>query len=131
VTKVALSSNPRGDNEQEWIVAAICGQFRILAFARSGDQVWTDIRCPSRCYEDIIYYKGKFFAVDCHGIAVVGARSLFRFSNLFSSHHCVFLTKSLFSELILMKNGMKLAFVAFFEEIVISFSSAFYRLPCL
>ncbi|KAI5670749.1 hypothetical protein M9H77_11113 [Catharanthus roseus] len=71
VTKAVVSRNPRDDVKGKWVIVAIYGQFRILGFAREGDKVWTDIPCPSRCYDDVVFYEGKFYAVDCHGIVIV------------------------------------------------------------
>ncbi|KAL2539998.1 F-box protein SKIP23 [Abeliophyllum distichum] len=39
--------------------------------AHYGDTLWTNIQVPSRCYDDVLYYKGRFYAVDCHGVVVV------------------------------------------------------------
>ncbi|KAL3524127.1 hypothetical protein ACH5RR_016961 [Cinchona calisaya] len=69
VRKVVLSSNPW--TEKDCIVAAIYGEFRLLAFARIGDTVWTNIQVPSRRYKDIIFYEGKLYAVDGRGNVVV------------------------------------------------------------
>ncbi|KAL3521393.1 hypothetical protein ACH5RR_019542 [Cinchona calisaya] len=72
VCKVALSTNPWANEDlTSCVVALIYGEFCILAFARLEDRLWTNIRVPNRCYEDIIYYRGKFLAVDCHGTIVV------------------------------------------------------------
>ncbi|KAL3521388.1 hypothetical protein ACH5RR_019537 [Cinchona calisaya] len=76
VRKVALSSNPwdNYDNQQDYsscVAAVIYGEFSILAFARLGDKLWTNIRVPARCYDDIIYYQGNFFAADCRGTIVL------------------------------------------------------------
>ena len=46
---------------------AIYGEIRTLAFTRPGYKAWIDIESPSRAYDDIAFYKGKFHAVDCHG----------------------------------------------------------------
>ncbi|CAI9759494.1 unnamed protein product [Fraxinus pennsylvanica] len=71
-----MSSNPRKTKSSpnynpDCIVAAIYGEDDILAFTRIGDSVWTNIMVPSRPYDDIVYYSGKFYAVDCHGVVVV------------------------------------------------------------
>lgn len=76
VRKIVMSSNPGKKKSSpnynpDCIVAAIYGEVDILAFARLGDSVWTNITVPSRSYDDIVYYSGKFYAVDCHGVVVV------------------------------------------------------------
>ncbi|CAA2987773.1 Hypothetical predicted protein [Olea europaea subsp. europaea] len=76
VKKIVMSSNPwkeksSPNNSQDCIIATIYEEVRILAFARLGDSVWTNISVPSRSYDDIIHYRGKFYAVDCHGVVVV------------------------------------------------------------
>ncbi|KAL3837966.1 hypothetical protein ACJIZ3_022557 [Penstemon smallii] len=71
VKKAVMSSNPRNTSNEDCIVLAIYGECRVLAFARPGDKVWTDINVPSNVYTDVVYYKGKFYAVDCHGVVVV------------------------------------------------------------
>ncbi|CDP05893.1 unnamed protein product [Coffea canephora] len=80
VEKVALSSNPWLDektglhddhtHQDCCVIAAIYGEVSILAFARLGDEVWTNIRVPSKAYEDIIFHQDKLYAVDCHGSVV-------------------------------------------------------------
>ncbi|KAL2540066.1 putative F-box protein [Abeliophyllum distichum] len=76
VKKIAISSNPQNKNNlhdynHECVILAIYGEFCVLAFARLGDTLWTNILVPSRCYDDVLYYKGRFYAVDCHGVVVV------------------------------------------------------------
>ncbi|KAL2540053.1 F-box protein SKIP23 [Abeliophyllum distichum] len=72
VRKIVMSSNPcKETNNHDCVIMAIYGEYEVLAFARLGDKVWTNITVPSRCYEDIVYYNGKFYAVDCHGVVVV------------------------------------------------------------
>ncbi|KAL2555974.1 putative F-box protein [Forsythia ovata] len=76
VKKIAISSNPQTKNNlhdynHECVILAIYGEFDVLAFARLGDTLWTNIQVPSRCYDDVLYYKGKFYAVDCHGVVFV------------------------------------------------------------
>ena len=45
----------------------IYGDKKLLAFTRPGYKAWIDIKSPTRCYDDIAFYKGKFYVVDCHG----------------------------------------------------------------
>ncbi|KAG8381076.1 hypothetical protein BUALT_Bualt06G0084500 [Buddleja alternifolia] len=53
------------------IVIAINRDLRILAFARLGDEVWTNVLVSSRCFDDVDYYKANFYAIDCHGFLFV------------------------------------------------------------
>ncbi|CAI9767614.1 unnamed protein product [Fraxinus pennsylvanica] len=76
VRKIVMSSNPgmkksSPNYNPDCIVAAIYGENDILAFARLGESVWTNITVPSRSYDDIVCYSGKFYVVDCHGVVVV------------------------------------------------------------
>ncbi|KAL2557452.1 ABC transporter family protein [Forsythia ovata] len=76
VKKIAISSNPQSKNNlhdynHECVILAIYGEFGVLAFARLGDTLWTNIQVPSCCYDDVLYHKGRFYAVDCHGVVVV------------------------------------------------------------
>ncbi|KAL3813133.1 hypothetical protein ACJIZ3_014401 [Penstemon smallii] len=71
VRKAVMSSNPRNNSNEDCIILAIYGEFRVLAFARPGDEVWTNVKVPSRIYNDVLYYKGKFYAVDCRGDVLV------------------------------------------------------------
>ncbi|KAL8106629.1 putative F-box protein At5g55150 isoform X2 [Apium graveolens] len=49
------------------IVMAVYGEHGYLGFARLGDQVWTDVSVPSRCFHDIVFHKGNFYAVNTYG----------------------------------------------------------------
>ncbi|KAL3828897.1 hypothetical protein ACJIZ3_017699 [Penstemon smallii] len=71
VRKAVMSSNPYNTSNIDCIIVAIYGVCRILAFARPGDEVWTDIVGPSNCYCDVVYYKDNFYAVDYCGVIVV------------------------------------------------------------
>ncbi|XP_022890271.1 putative F-box protein At5g55150 [Olea europaea var. sylvestris] len=76
VSKIAMSSNPckeksLHDYNEDCTVVAIYGEFSILAFTKLGGTVWTNISVHSRVYQDIIFYNGKFYAVDAHGVVVV------------------------------------------------------------
>ncbi|CAA2961550.1 Hypothetical predicted protein [Olea europaea subsp. europaea] len=76
VRKIAMSSNPRKEisshaYNEDCTIVAIYGEFAILAFTKLGDTVWTNISVHSRVYQDIIFYNGKFYAVDVHGVVVV------------------------------------------------------------
>ncbi|XP_059629224.1 putative F-box protein At5g55150 [Cornus florida] len=68
VTKVILSANP-ASSPNDYIVAAIYGIDSELAFIRAGDEAWT---CMDKerfsCFSDVIYYKGRIFAVEDHRV---------------------------------------------------------------
>lgn len=66
VTKVIASTSPEQD---DCVLLAIYGRFDILAFARIGDGVWTNISVSTRGFA--VYYKGKFCAVDRRGVVFV------------------------------------------------------------
>ncbi|XP_074335968.1 putative F-box protein At5g55150 [Apium graveolens] len=49
------------------IVMVVYHRKGVLGFARSGDKRWTDVRVCSDGFHDIVYHKGKFYAVDFQG----------------------------------------------------------------
>ncbi|KAK4592012.1 hypothetical protein RGQ29_016475 [Quercus rubra] len=53
------------------IIMVIYGNGRSLAFTRPGYKAWIDIPSHSGSISDIAFYKGKFYAVNCHGEAFV------------------------------------------------------------
>ncbi|KAM7270225.1 hypothetical protein ACFE04_029439 [Oxalis oulophora] len=64
IKKVVVSSNPwdltSHNYNQDCVVMTIyCG---MLAFAKLGDNSWTDVHIPSCWYKDIAYYNSKFYA---------------------------------------------------------------------
>ncbi|KAM7266769.1 hypothetical protein ACFE04_008935 [Oxalis oulophora] len=72
ITKAIVSTNPwdseRQDYNQNCIVMTISGRIPMLAFAKLGDQIWTDIvQLPSQMYWDVAYYRNKFYTIggDC------------------------------------------------------------------
>ncbi|KAL3837902.1 hypothetical protein ACJIZ3_022493 [Penstemon smallii] len=71
VTKAVMSSNPQNNCNEDCIILAIYGEYRVLAYAKPGDEVWTNINVPSKVFTDVVYYKEKFYAVDCHGVVFV------------------------------------------------------------
>ncbi|XP_022890268.1 putative F-box protein At5g55150 [Olea europaea var. sylvestris] len=76
VAKIVMSSNPLKDKclhdyNEDCTIVAIYGEYAILVFTKLGDTVWTNISVQSRVYQDIIFYNGKFYAVDVHGVVVV------------------------------------------------------------
>ncbi|XP_042498627.1 F-box protein At2g26160-like [Macadamia integrifolia] len=62
VWKASLSSSPSSNNE--CVVLTIHGYWRLLSFARLGDEVWTPVDCVIQYFDDAIYYKGKFYALN-------------------------------------------------------------------
>lgn len=77
IRKAVLSSNPLHKTtgfdyeKRDCVIMAIFSEAGILAFARPGDKAWTKVDVPSHYYHDIIYYKQKFYAVDCKGVLVL------------------------------------------------------------
>lgn len=52
-------------------VMTIYGEYAVLGFAGPGDERWTDVKVPARCYDDIIFYKDQFYAVNFRGTLLV------------------------------------------------------------
>ncbi|KAF8405484.1 hypothetical protein HHK36_010391 [Tetracentron sinense] len=74
--KVILSSSP-SSADGDYIVMAILNETGLLAFCRKGDLLWTVMAEALPYYEDVIYYKGLFYAVDKHGrVAICDVHSL-------------------------------------------------------
>ena len=73
--KCILSRNPWNLVTHEYdcdcIIMVIYGNGRSLAFTRPGYKAWIDIPSHSGSISDITFYKGKFYAVNCHGEAFV------------------------------------------------------------
>ncbi|KAL3837922.1 hypothetical protein ACJIZ3_022513 [Penstemon smallii] len=67
VIKAVMSSNPQNNCNEDCFILAIYGECSVLAFARPRDEIWTNIEVTSRSFDDVIYYKENFYAVDCHG----------------------------------------------------------------
>ncbi|XP_010266939.1 PREDICTED: F-box protein SKIP23-like [Nelumbo nucifera] len=67
--KVILSSSPASSSE--YVALAILNETGELAFCRHGDEGWTFIEDAQPCYEDVICYKGLFYAVDRRGKVVI------------------------------------------------------------
>ena len=71
VSKCVLSRSPWNSITHEYdrdcIIMTIYGDKKLSAFTRPGYKAWIDIKSPTRCYDDIAFYKGKFYVVDCHG----------------------------------------------------------------
>eukprot|EP00262_Sarcandra_glabra_P004939 TRINITY_DN16177_c0_g1_i1.p1 TRINITY_DN16177_c0_g1~~TRINITY_DN16177_c0_g1_i1.p1 ORF type:complete len:422 (+),score=31.52 TRINITY_DN16177_c0_g1_i1:88-1266(+) len=67
VHKIILSSNPASSSE--FMAMSILSDKAELAFCRSGDLKWTFIK-SQWSYNDVIYYKDKFYAVTFRGEVV-------------------------------------------------------------
>lgn len=69
VQKVILSTDPTAS---DCIAMAICGDVSHLAFCKPGDETWTLIPQPeNHGYDDIVFWRNKFYAVDSRGSVVV------------------------------------------------------------
>ncbi|KAL5837763.1 hypothetical protein ACOSQ3_014932 [Xanthoceras sorbifolium] len=64
MTKFVLSSNPLVSSD--YVLMVIYGATAKLAYCKAGDKQWTSIN-TRKTYYDINYYKGQFYALDCHG----------------------------------------------------------------
>lgn len=71
VKRVVVSSSPwnGGADGRDYAVMAIFAGY--LAFFKVGDKKWSPIDPDNYHYEDVIYHKGKFYAVDNKGRCVV------------------------------------------------------------
>lgn len=69
IKKLVLSSSPLEDNN--FIALAILNETGDLAFCKNGDQSWTFIDDARSFSEDVIYYKGLFYAVNKYGAVAV------------------------------------------------------------
>ncbi|GAV56692.1 DUF295 domain-containing protein, partial [Cephalotus follicularis] len=73
IKKVVLSSSP--SEGTDFVAIAILNNSGGLAYCRNGDTGWTIIQDAHSYYEDVISYKGVFYAVDKFGeIAVCNVR---------------------------------------------------------
>ncbi|OVA16000.1 Protein of unknown function DUF295 [Macleaya cordata] len=66
IRKMVLSSSPKNDDMEEddnYMVVVIL-RTREMAFMRKGDQVWTLVKDPEFCFEDVIFHKGQCFGLD-------------------------------------------------------------------
>ncbi|OVA10866.1 Protein of unknown function DUF295 [Macleaya cordata] len=66
IKKVVLSSSP-ASLSSDYIIVVILNGTRELAFCKKGGEAWTMIRNAYSYCEDVIYYKGLFYAVDEKG----------------------------------------------------------------
>ncbi|PIA42832.1 hypothetical protein AQUCO_02000347v1 [Aquilegia coerulea] len=70
MTKFILSSNP-SDSDQTCIVIAIHSELRRLSFAKPGDEAWTYIESSYGGYQDAIFFRGQFYAINSKGVLVI------------------------------------------------------------
>ncbi|KAF6154542.1 hypothetical protein GIB67_027815 [Kingdonia uniflora] len=68
VSKLALSGNPTW--ESDYAVMAMYGRFSELAFCKPGDDAWTTIDQKNYSFNDVVFYRDEFYAVDHIGIVV-------------------------------------------------------------
>ncbi|PIA56631.1 hypothetical protein AQUCO_00700767v1 [Aquilegia coerulea] len=71
--KAIISSTPSSESSccKDCVVMAIHYFMRKVAFARPGDASWTTLQLPQDLIDDIIFYKNKFYAVNCLGVVMV------------------------------------------------------------
>ncbi|OVA15999.1 Protein of unknown function DUF295 [Macleaya cordata] len=72
IRKMVLSSSPSSNNIEavNYMIVAILSSCK-LAFMKKGDQVWTLLNDPEFSFEDVIFYKGQYLAVDSERRVVV------------------------------------------------------------
>ncbi|KAF5200698.1 Nadph--cytochrome p450 reductase, partial [Thalictrum thalictroides] len=69
VTKFAFAFDPSSPESGQFpLVMAIYGEIRFLAIASPGDEAWTSVKCSRSNYQDIIFFKGQFYAISCRGM---------------------------------------------------------------
>ncbi|OVA08883.1 F-box domain [Macleaya cordata] len=66
IKKVVLSSSPASPSSN-YIAVAILNEIGELAFCKKGDEKWMLIKDAGFYHEDVIYYKGLFYAVNYKG----------------------------------------------------------------
>ncbi|PIA51962.1 hypothetical protein AQUCO_01000082v1 [Aquilegia coerulea] len=73
IPQIVVSSTPSFINcvSKDYVVMAIHYYKRLLAIARPGDKSWITVKTPCHFFEDIIFYKEQFYAVNVHGAVVV------------------------------------------------------------
>ncbi|KAF5194189.1 Ubiquitin-protein ligase protein [Thalictrum thalictroides] len=64
-------SNSGSGTSNDCIVMAIHHYWKKLAIARPGDRYWASVYTPKNYFEDIIFYKEQFYAVNHRGIVMV------------------------------------------------------------
>ncbi|KAF6156735.1 hypothetical protein GIB67_033204 [Kingdonia uniflora] len=66
--KTVLSACPT--RTSDYVVMTIYGAQNKLAFTKPGDKQWTTVEHEHKCFNDLIYYKGEFYAVDGEGTVI-------------------------------------------------------------
>nr|XP_043618527.1 F-box protein SKIP23-like [Erigeron canadensis] len=66
IKKVVFSSSPSNE-DVDYYALAILNQTGDLAYCKKGDQCWKLIDEANSFCEDVVYYKGCFYAVSKHG----------------------------------------------------------------
>ncbi|KAM7502036.1 hypothetical protein LguiB_000940 [Lonicera macranthoides] len=69
IKKLILSKSPR--DESDYVAVAILNQTGDLAYCRKGEDCWRFIEDAQSYCEDVIYYKGLFYAVNKFGAIAV------------------------------------------------------------
>ncbi|KAJ4982126.1 hypothetical protein NE237_032963 [Protea cynaroides] len=68
ISKAVLSTNPC--RTSDYVLLAIVGHDEKLAYYKSGADKWIDMRTRWNLFEDVIYYKGLFYAICYHGVVL-------------------------------------------------------------
>ncbi|TXG50249.1 hypothetical protein EZV62_022773 [Acer yangbiense] len=75
ISKCVLSTSPSLESE-DYTLVVIYGCTRKLAYFRTGFKTWITIDSCQRCYLDVIYYQGQFYAIDGRsGITAIDIKS--------------------------------------------------------
>ncbi|KAL5994429.1 hypothetical protein ACLOJK_024479 [Asimina triloba] len=69
IQKVILSSDPSFTPNFLVVITYSCRA--KLAFFRPGDRIWNPIDCGLASFDDVLYHKGQFYAVNCKGMVVI------------------------------------------------------------
>ncbi|XP_077219027.1 F-box protein SKIP23-like [Tasmannia lanceolata] len=67
--KAVLSANPH--STPNYIVATIVTNMSRMSFYKPGDETWTTLETPWEPFQDVIYYKDKFYAIGHRGAVVM------------------------------------------------------------
>ncbi|KAM7267819.1 hypothetical protein ACFE04_009985 [Oxalis oulophora] len=66
VHRAIASANPWNSEAEDFnkdCIIMTTYEIGLPAFAKIGDQAWTDVKTPSAWYSDVIYYKSRFYFV--------------------------------------------------------------------
>ncbi|KAK6249661.1 hypothetical protein SCA6_003666 [Theobroma cacao] len=67
----AVLSSPPDCNPYDYVLMVIYGEKRELAYYEAKSRTWTKLQEAGRYYDDVIFHKGEFYAVDEYGKLVV------------------------------------------------------------